>query len=235
MADGRSAPPDANVGAVLLLSLTAALNPTLLTATSVMLLSSSPKRLLLGYWLGAMLTSITLGLLIVYALEGSGAVDTTKSTLSPLANLVLGAILLVLALVLGQGRDQAVRDRAAARRQGKEPPRWRQTLDRGTARAAFVIGAMLTLPGASYLAGLSRIAKLDYATFPTVLAVVGFNLVMLILLEAPLLALVTRPDRAEAAIDRVKAWVAARGRGVAVKVLTVLGGLLVLRGVLELL
>jgi hypothetical protein len=223
------------MGGLVLLSLTAALNPTLLTATSVMLLTSSPKRLLLGYWLGAMLTSITLGILIVYALEGSGAVNTTKRTLSPLADLAIGSILLVLALVLSSGRDQTLRDRAAARRQGKEPPRWRRTLDRGTARSAFVIGAMLTLPGASYLAGLSRISKLDYATLPTVLVVVGFNLVMLVLLEAPLLALAVRPDRAEPAIERAKAWVAARGRSVAVKALAAVGAALVIKGVIELL
>jgi hypothetical protein len=223
------------MSAVVLLALTAALNPTLLTATSVMLLSAEPKRLLLGYWLGAMMTSITLGLLIVFALENSGAVNTTKRTLSPIANLVLGALFLALALVLGSGRDQRIRERRAEKKVGKGPPRWQRTLDKGTARAAFAIGAMLTLPGASYLAGLSRISKLDYATFPTILCVVGFNLVMLILLEAPLLALVARPERAEPAIERAKAWVAAHGRRVAVRFLAVVGGALVLRGVLELL
>jgi hypothetical protein len=141
----------------------------------------------------------------------------------------------VLALVLRSGRDQAVRDRAAARRRGKEPPRWRRRLDEGTARAAFVIGAMLTLPGASYLAGLSRMAKLDYSAFPTVLAIVGFNLVMLVLLEAPLLALSVWPDRAELAIERAKAWVAARGRSVAVKALMAVGIALVIKGVIALL
>ena len=36
---------------------TAALNPVLLGATTVMLLLDHPKRLLLGYLLGAMMTS----------------------------------------------------------------------------------------------------------------------------------------------------------------------------------
>ena len=52
-------------------ALTAALNPTLLGATTVMLLLDHPKRLLLGYLLGALLTSVTLGLVIVFALDGS--------------------------------------------------------------------------------------------------------------------------------------------------------------------
>jgi hypothetical protein len=41
---------------VFLFSLTAALNPTLLTATTVMLLLPSPKRLMLGYLAGALTT-----------------------------------------------------------------------------------------------------------------------------------------------------------------------------------
>ena len=48
------------VGRVLLFSITAAFNPTLLAATTVMLLLPKPKRLLLGYLCGALFTSITL-------------------------------------------------------------------------------------------------------------------------------------------------------------------------------
>ena len=47
---------------VFLFALTAALNPTLLAATTVMLLLARPRRLLLGYLLGAYTTSITVGL-----------------------------------------------------------------------------------------------------------------------------------------------------------------------------
>src|SRR5207247_2104194 len=51
---------------VFLFSLTAMLNPTLLAATTVLLLLPNPKKLMLGYLLGAMLMSITLGLVIVF-------------------------------------------------------------------------------------------------------------------------------------------------------------------------
>ena len=46
------------MGAIVLLALTAAFNPTEIAATTVMLLLPSPERLMLGYWLGAMLTQI---------------------------------------------------------------------------------------------------------------------------------------------------------------------------------
>jgi asparagine N-glycosylation enzyme membrane subunit Stt3 len=110
------------MGEVALLSLTSAL--TLLTATTVMLLLPNRRRLMLGYWLGAMVTSITLGLVIVFALPDSGAVSTAKQTLSPLADYVLAALFATLAFVLATGRDQRVRAKRATRREGKDPPRW---------------------------------------------------------------------------------------------------------------
>jgi hypothetical protein len=48
-----------------------------------MLLLPKPERLMLGFWLGAMITSVTLGLVIVLALHGSGAVKTTRHTVRP--------------------------------------------------------------------------------------------------------------------------------------------------------
>lgn len=58
---------------VFLFSLTSAFNPTLMAATTLMLLLPHPKRLMLGYLLGALTISITLGVIIVAALEGSGS------------------------------------------------------------------------------------------------------------------------------------------------------------------
>ena len=191
---------------VVLLSFTAALNPTLLTATTVMLLLPHPTTLMLGYLLGALLVSITLGLLIVFALQDSSVVGTTQHTLSPVADLVLGGIALVIALVLGTEREKPYTERRASRRKDKDPPKWRQALSRGTARTTFVIGICLTLPGASYIAGMTKLAKLDYSTAETVLIVIGFNVVMLSLLELPLLAFRLAPDWTPHAIDRTRAW-----------------------------
>ena len=79
---------------VILLSLTASLNPTLVAATTVMLLLPSPKKLMLGYLLGAYMTSITLGLVIVFSLSNSSASNTTENTISPAVDIALGAIAL---------------------------------------------------------------------------------------------------------------------------------------------
>jgi len=220
---------------VIVLALAAALNPTLVAASTVMMLLPNPKRLMLGYLLGALMTSITLGLVIISSFESSDAVSTTENTLSPAATMALGGILLVAAFVLGTGRHRAVVARRRVRKQDKVPPRWQQALGTGSARTTFVVGALLTLPGASYLAGLSRIDKLNYSTAATVLLVVAFNLIMLALLEVPLLCFAIAPDWTPRAVDRAKAWIGRHGHRFAVTMLTVLGALLVIKGAIELL
>ena len=224
---------------VLLFSLAAALNPTLLTATTVMLLLPSPKRLLLGYLLGAYMTSITLGLVIVFALQDSGAVDTTKDTISPAASIALGLILLVAAITLHSGRHA---ERAERRKEKKaeaggeeKTPRWREVMSRGRARDTFVVGALLTLPGASYLAGLSGISGEGLSTPVTVLCVIGFNLIMLVILEVPLLGYTFAPDWTTRAMEKFKEMLTRDGERILFAVVLVLGIALAGRGLVELL
>jgi hypothetical protein len=222
---------------VVLLSLTASLNPTLVAATTVMLLLEKPARLMSGYLLGAMLTSITLGLVIVFSLNGSSAKSTTQNTLSPAVDIGLGAIALAVAFVLYTGRHERLRERRRARKNAKgatEPPRWQRQLNKGSPRATFVVGALLTLPGASYLAGLDEIHKLGSSTAVTVLLVVGFNVVMLWLLEVPLASFLVAPDWTPQALDRVKAWVTRHAHTFAVRGFAAVGALLVVKGVVGL-
>jgi Sap, sulfolipid-1-addressing protein len=222
---------------VILLSLTASLNPTLIAATTVMLILPSAKKLMLGYLLGAYMTSITLGLVIVFSLSNSSASNTTQHTISPAVDIGLGTIALMLAFVLYTGRAERLKERRQARKADKpdkEPPRWQRELSKGSPRATFVIGALLSLPGASYLAGLHEIHKLKYSTTTTVLLVVGFNLVMLWLLEVPLASFLVAPDWTPRAIERARLWVSRHAHMFAIRGFTAVGALLVIKGVIGL-
>lgn len=220
----------------------AALNPTLLGATTVMLLLDHPKRLLLGYLLGAMTTSITLGLVIVFAFNGSGSQSTGRSTLAPAMDLALGALVLLIAYLIRPGRPpreggklaERRRRRAEAKKE-KGPPRWQQMLSKGTARTTFVVGVLLTLPGGSYLIGLDHIAGQDASTVATVAMVFGFNLIMLMALELPLISYTVAPEWTPDAIARFKAWFNRNARVFGFRLALAVGLLLIARGVIELL
>ncbi len=225
------------VGQVVLLSLTASLNPTLVGATTVMLLLDSPSKLMAGYLIGAYMTSITLGLVIVFSLSSSSATNTTENTISPAVDIGLGAIALAVAFALHTGRDERLRERRRARKAAKPdkgPPKWQQQLSKGSARTTFAIGAVLTLPGASYLAGLHEIHDLRYSTTATVLLVVGFNIVMMWLLEVPLACFLVAPGWTPGAIERAKASVSRHAHVFAVRGFAALGALLVAKGIIGL-
>jgi Sap, sulfolipid-1-addressing protein len=226
------------VGDVFFLAFLAALYPTLLAATTVMLMLPHPKRLLFGYLLGAAMTSVTLGLVIVFTLRNSGLVKTTQATLGPGEDIALGCLALAVAFVLGTGRDKPLEERRRARKEAKGPQgpsRWQRALGRGSARVTFAVGALLTLPGATYITALYRIADENLSDPVTVAVVLAFNAIMLMLLEIPLLGYVLAPERTPAAVERFKAALGQHGRDWAVRGAAIVGILLVTRGTLTLL
>jgi hypothetical protein len=226
---------------IFLLSLAAMFNPTLLAAVTVMMLLPDTQRLMFGYLMGAYLMSISLGLLIVFTLNDTGSVSTGKTTLGPGEDIVVGVLALIVAYVLGGGRTEPLRERRRRRKEEKEreagsKQSWpERMLGRGSARVTFAVGAVLTLPGVSYLTALDRIAKLDLDTALTALIVISFCLVQQALLEVPLLGYAVAPERTQRAVDDFRAWLARNGRRAATIVAAGLGVLLVLRGVIELL
>jgi hypothetical protein len=231
-----------DLSSIFVLSLLAMFTPTLLAAVTVMLLLPNPKKLMIGYLLGAYLTSISLGLLIVFELDGSAAVNTSKNTLGPGEDLILGALLLAIAFVLGSGRAEPLRERRRRRKEQKKaeaegkakeslPERM---IGRGDPRLTFVAGVLLTLPGVSYLTALSRIAKLEASSVEVVVLVVTFCLIQLLLIELPLLGYAFAPDWTKDTVTRFRNWLSRNGRQAAVVGASAIGGLLILRGIIEL-
>ena len=141
---------------------------------------------------------------------------------------------MIVAFVVGTGRDQRRRARRArkqAEKADKAPPKWQQALSGGSARTTFVVGALLTLPGASYLAGLDQLAKQDLSTAATVLSVIAFNVIMLTLLEVPLLGYTFSPEKTSAAVHRFSAWLSRDGGRIALVLAVLVGIALIARGV----
>ena len=223
------------MGNILIYSLIAAANATLLAAVTVMLFLPSPKRLLLGYLVGGLLVSLTIGFLIVFDVHQSGATSTAQNSVSPATDIAFGLIFLVIAYVLRSERMERRRDRKREEKEGadKGPSRVERVLGRGSARITFLVGVLLTLPGVAYLAALRELDDLNYGTLPTILVIIGFNVMLLILLEIPLVGYVFAPDRTVAAVEGFTAWLSRNGFKTAIYVIAGLGAFLVTRGVIE--
>jgi len=224
------------MGQVFVFAFTAALNPTLLTGVTVMLTLKRPKRLLTGFLAGALVTSVTCGLVLVFALPHSSTSSTAKHSVNPILNIALGALVLLVVFVVATGRDQRRRawsERKRARSADKPDPRWRRQLSKGSARDTFVVGILLSFPGASYIAGMDLLHKQNVGTVATVLLVLAFNAIMLILLELPLLGYAIAPDWTAATIERFSSWLIRRGGRAALIAGAIAGVLLILRGIVN--
>jgi hypothetical protein len=225
------------MGGIVLCALLSAVYPTLIAATTVMLLLPNADRLMFGFWLGAMITSVSCGLVVIFALSGSSAVATSKQSISPAIDLVFAVLLLIAAIALHRGGGEHVHrpHSRRAKADGAKVPRWRQTLGKGSPRHTFVVGILLSFPGIWYLAGLDRLIRQHYSTLAEIVVVVGFCLVQLILIEIPMLAFRVWPTETPIAIDKTKAWSSRHGRRIGVWTLVIVAGLLFLRGLIGLL
>jgi hypothetical protein len=226
------------MGDIFLLSLVAAANASLLAAVTVMLFLPNPKRLLLGYLAGALLTSLTIGFLVVFVVDDASATSTAENSVSPAIDVALGLILLLVAYVLRGGHDQRLKERRRAKKgeveeeAEKSASKVEQLLGRGSARVTFALGVVLTLPGVSYLAALRDLQELGYGTVGEILVIVGFNLMLLILLEVPLAGYYLAPERTVVEVQRFRAWLTRSGRRIAIVGAAGLGALLVVRGLI---
>jgi Sap, sulfolipid-1-addressing protein len=218
---------------IFLLSLTSMFNPSLLAAVTVMLLLPNPKRLMAGYLLGAYMTSITLGLVFVFTLQGSAGQSTSKHTISPAEDIVVGLLAVAIAFVLRTGRDQPFQARRREKKDAKLKAKKEagkpteslplRMLGKGDPRVTFVVGAVLSFPGISYLTAIHEMSKLNPGTVATVGLIIGFCLIQQILLEVPLLGYLLAPDRTRDTIDSFKAWMGRKGRPAAVIGLILIG------------
>jgi hypothetical protein len=234
-----------DLGAILLLALAAAVNPSLFAVTTVMLLLPNPRRAMLGFLCGALLVSVTVGLLLAFSFPGGTSTSSPDHKVGPVEDFVVGGIALAVAVVLATGRDEPFEERRrekkeaklTAKREAGRPTESRtvRLLRKGSPRMTFVVGALLSFPGALYLEALHHIRLLDPGSAATVVLVLFFCVMQLLVLEVPLLGYAVWPDRMDDGEAKFKAWLTRRGRRTAAICAGVVGAWLILRGVVTLL
>jgi Sap, sulfolipid-1-addressing protein len=190
------------VGNIILLALAAAVYPTLLAGVIVLLARDEPAGLLAAFLAGGMLISITAGLFIVFALDGTVSRSNQKSA-SPTVDLVAGILSIILAVVLWKRERDRRGPRNEAPTKIKDGPSWTQrTLGKGSAWAAFAAGLILNLPGIWYLDALKDIAKANKGTATTIVWILVFVVIMFALAELPLIGYAVDPDGTRVRVQR---------------------------------
>jgi MFS family permease len=224
---------------ILLLCLVAVVDPVIAGAAAVMLLLPEPRRLMTGFIVGALLTSVSLGLVIVFALQGtSSSTSTTKRTVNPVLDIAVGLGCVLVATLVATGIWGRLSERRKERKgqRKKRPSRLQRELSEGSPRLAFSAGAVYELmPSVVYLAVMRDIVKLNASTLASVLLVVLICVAQLGLVLVPLISFAVAPTWTPRALEEAKTWFSRNDRKIAVVGLTIVGAWLLGRGVITLL
>jgi MFS family permease len=220
---------------LLLLALGSAVYPTLLAVVILILTRPNPRRLLAAYLAGAMLTSLTIGFVIVEGL-GLGHLLNGDSgrTINPAFDLAVGLVLLALLYALLSGRDRRLVERRerkrAERAESSKQPWTDRVLARESIVLTFVVGMALNLPGALYLVAVKEIAAADQSATKDVFQLLIYNVIMFAWAEIPLIGYGVAPDRTEALIKRIHDWLGSHTRQIAVGICAVAAAYLTIKG-----
>ena len=205
------------MGQIVLLAFAAAVFPTLIACVAVMISRPEPRGLLLAFYLGGLISSLTSGVVVlVYFNDGHTVLGSTSSTPSPGTSIVAGLVSLLLAWLMASRRGHGLldqwRSRHPRRHEQKQGPSWAERhLNRANARVAFVVGAAINLPGPFYLLALGDIATGGYSTAEQLGLIVLFNAIMFVLVEVPLVGYLVQPEATAERVASFATWLNANG------------------------
>jgi hypothetical protein len=224
---------------VIPLAFLSALYPTLLAVVVLVLQRPDPRRLLGAYLAGAMLTSMIVGYVIVTALKSGHVVGGSDSTVGPGADLVGGAIALLLVWFLvsdwGRERRERMKERKDAKRAASTKQPWSErVIQRGSVTLTFVVGMVLNLPGAMYLVALKDVAAADLGAAETVGVLLAYNVIMFQWAELPLIGYAIAPDRTKVVITNMNHWLRDHARQLAIVICSIAAAFLITRGIVGL-
>jgi Sap, sulfolipid-1-addressing protein len=207
------------IGPIILLAFGSCVFPTLLACVAIIISRPSPRKLLLAFYAGGLLTSVSTGLavLTVFA-NGDTVLGSTSSTPHPTTSILAGAFALLGAWAMVSARGHAMLARwRSGHTHHRKPKRangqsWAErTLGRASWRAAFLVGAIINLPGPFYLLALGDIARGKYSTVVQVALILLFNAIMFLLLEVPLVGYLVRPATTAERVAAMSRWLNANG------------------------
>jgi len=220
------------------LAFTAALNPKLLALDLLLIENRRPRAMFLCVLLGGMTVALTIGLLDVLTVHADAI--TAQGKASAGVDLALGLLLLIVGWLLASGRlHRRQRSPVPA---GNMPPEQPEKKEGWAARVlaeprlglAMLVGAVVGLPGASYIAALHNLVAGKYSTATQVIAVVVFVVIEFLLIIIPFAFLELRPEATKALLRRSQDWLLGHAFQLMAGIALALGAYLTVSGLVRL-
>ena len=234
---------------VLLLALAAAVYPQLLAVVVVILTRPSPRPLLWACYLGSIVVSVGASIAIFAVFRSRGTIAGSSShRLGSATYLTVGAIALVLAWLLAtrRGRERLGRDLPFMRKRAQQRERLGSAavatmksraegaLREGSLLVAGVVGALLGVPGPFDFLALGHLARSGDGAVTVGALIAAFTLIKFVLIEVPIVSYAIDRDGTAARVDRFSSWMQANKLTVVAAIVSVVGVVLIGRGMANL-
>ena len=188
------------------LAISASFYPPALLVLLLLLTGKHPRRLVLAYYAGAAILTISAGLIALALLNTAGLTTQDSSTASGWVYIAIGLLLLALAVWAWRRKARAPAankaDGGAGRGRIAEWSRRATTSEKWS----FVLGLVMFLPSPLYLLAVKDIGDSGSSSSSNVLAVLICAIGVMLFVEIPLVAMFIRPGGVVAEIKRFDSW-----------------------------
>jgi hypothetical protein len=227
------------------LAFASALNPKLLALDLLLIENRRPRAMFLCVLLGGMTVALTVGLLDVLTIHADAISSQGKASAG--VDLALGLLLLVVGTLLATGRLHGRRRASVPAGTGptEQPQKKKEKKEKKDGWAqralaeprlglAMLVGALIGLPGASYIAALHHLVAGKYSTVTQVVAVVVFVVIDFLLIIIPFAFLELWPEATKARLKGTQAWLLGHALQLMVGIALVLGAYLTVSALVRL-
>jgi hypothetical protein len=226
------------------LAFTAALNPKLLALDLLLIENRRPRAMFLCVLLGGMTVALTIGLLDVLTVHADAISAQGKASAG--VDVGVGLLLLAAGGLLATGRLHGRRrapvpagtgppDKPEKKEKKEKKDGWAaRVLAEPRLGLAMLVGALVGLPGASYIAALHNLVAGKYSTLTEVFAVVVFVVIEFLLILIPFAFLELRPEATKARLKRTQDWLLGHALQLMAGIALLLGAYLTVSGLVRL-
>jgi threonine/homoserine/homoserine lactone efflux protein len=216
------------VGEILPFALGIAISPIPVIAAILMLLSPKARVTSVGFllgWLTGIVVAVTVFVLLSSVLPETG--DDSSQPVKAVIQLVLGALLLLLAVRQWRGRPKP----------GEEPalPKWMEAIDRITFATAFGLGFLLSAinPKNLLMAAAAGVAigAASLGTGDVIVVVAVFTVIAASTVLVPVVAYLIASERLRAPLNALRAWLGRENAVIMAVLLLVIGVSLIGKGI----